>query len=63
MRSIKLIQHGYQKEMKYLRKNKKGISECLTCIGVVQIIMLSGEIREYHGKLAQQVYSYAYKNC
>ena len=63
MRSIKLIQHGYDKEKKYLGKNKKGILECLTGIGIVQIIMLSGEVREYHGSLASKIYNYAYRNC
>ncbi len=63
MRSIKVIQCGYEKEKRYLKKNKKGVSECVTGFGVVQIIMLSGEVREYHGALAQKVHDYAFKNC
>lgn len=63
MKTIRLIQTGYEKEKKYLSKNRKGISECVTGIGITQIVMKSGEIREYHGALAQRIHDYTFKNC
>jgi len=63
MKTIKIIQTGYEKERDYLSKNKKGVQECITGFGMIQIIMKSGETREYHGALAQKVHDYAFKNC
>ena len=63
MLKIKIITSGYDKERDYLRDNISRIEKCVTSLvpsvrGVVHVCMRCGDVREYHGQLAKQVFSY-----
>lgn len=58
MRKLEVIQTGYDSEREFLKSNMSNINECVASFkpkhkGLFQVIMKSGEIREYHGQLAQ----------
>jgi hypothetical protein len=63
MRNIEIVVHGYDKEREYLKQNMHRITHCVTSLvpnvrGIVQVEMRSGDIREYHGLIAKQVFNY-----
>jgi len=63
MLRIETITHGYDKERDYLRDNMQRIEQCITSLvpkvkGIVHVCFKCGDVREYHGQLAKQVFSY-----
>lgn len=63
MLKIKTIQHGYDIEREYLKANMSRITDVVTSLvpnvrGIVHVCMRCGDVREYHGQLAKQVFTY-----
>lgn len=63
MLNITIISHGYEKEKEYLKNNISRITDRNASFkpkhkSVLQVIMRDGQIREYHGALAIQVFGY-----
>ena len=63
MVEIEIIQHGYDEEREYLKENVDRIENRVASFNpdykfFLHVIMRSGQIREYHGRLAVQVFRY-----
>jgi len=63
MINIQIITSGYDTEREYLKHNMERIIKCVTSLvpsvkGIVHVCFRSGDVREYHGQLAKQVFSY-----
>ena len=63
MLEIETIQHGYDVEREYLKLNVNRIENRIASFNpaykfFLQVIMRSGQVRQYHGRLAVQVFTY-----
>jgi hypothetical protein len=63
MLKIETISRGYDLERDYLRDNMDRIIGVVTSLvpsvkGIVHVCFRCGDVREYHGQLAKQVFSY-----
>jgi hypothetical protein len=63
MLKIEVITCGYDTEKNYLKQNIDRIESRVTSFkpnykSLLHVIMRSGQVREYHGKLAVQVFKY-----